>query len=1625
MMHYLLILLLEINMLWAGVDPFIVFNTQNINTPQTITPLPKEQLITAFPSKSHQYQLSNNEQAEIFIKANETLFIVSKEETNTSILANISQDGRLFQEKSLFKDRQKNYTLHNEYNKMIVVKLSSDLAINVSFYTTFNSSSLNLMKGIEISLPGENVEITSPSALSSQHYYRFKNKKKFSFQVQGPGTLNLSMRAPLHPIKNLAPYRQRILLAVNKEKPKCLESLNSTSLSYLTDLDHTAVTDKSSHFVPLKAGNNTITLKTYSDILISANLYKENIINPINDSNLTWEVPNKLDFINQPQWHNTNINDGIKRMRSILAQKKNMVDSLQRTGLEDSAYLSTFMKQLYPLSIPIHKSFNTLNYGIRSLYLKEDYKYISSLAPYHEIANLNTIKNGVFFEVPLDKTENLQEELNVTLERLYFKTREYKLDKGLKRQVETLLSHIDTYKHIYLYGHTDSTGGSMMNIALSQKRCQSIKKAMINLGIPEKDISITFEGEKDQRIQTQDEAIEASNRRVEIKVLHQVPINKKLEYQFKKPIESNTPLEITLSSVDDFKKELYLYIDNQKPETLRYEIAKNLQPFSFSTGLDAYAKHTNNNPDKTISILKNTKEQALISHTGTIVIMLPKGTRHIRLARAKDSTPYDVSLRIREGSIYKDTPYALAYAYAGSYLRFADSLHQSLPSKKEFDPWYEHTHPLRLWINSNIAQAYNNVESSHVPDASTIEYAQTLFQNNDRFTTLQIAKHALLFSFDKDIQKKAYDLLLKLSKDNTERLTWHCAYFYKTKSSLALYKIALLLQKEGKSEYALNAFLLLDRDPSTIKHIGKLALVQNDLVLYEYLSKSNTLLLQKAAAKDYLEKKYAILSSVEYQKNLSTNNINILESAGTSILYSEKRDEYFHMYKSTASQPLKLEIEGPITLELDIRFESQATCYQWMRIEYNAETYHYPLTQFQPSTSLRREPGEHKVSVANSISLSFGKGKHILSLHGYEDPLLIGVNSKSPDMQTILPLEKQILKTSSYNPSYWVHQTPKGTVPYVSALLWNYKYETLDYRYHAQAQALMLIEKTSNPEIQNILNPLVQYSNFITYTSPEAPLGFYDITVPNWHPQSTTEKNRLLLLKGMESYDMVLHGADYKIIHLEGNQRFTLNAKQFTPKYFIFEPLTFGISLNGEAEKIIHLDPLKTEWTRHFDLAEGNHSIKIRLLNPLSTQYLAFNLREGAKRVKRDSTKRYFAATKEEPITIHEKGPILLRIEEILSDNTSNIYYTYLPESKIYHYKIVPSSNDTESLIHISQFIFYPLKKSFSTLTVASDIPVLLDNIQKENKLFSISNEIPHGVPLESHDPTFSFEMKILGVQLGSDDNQNSVSTQVMQVGGYLRTKFEEDSFLRMHYFTNLHQNPLYALQHKIYTKMPFFDDTWSTFEANGYFQENNNYWFKNLHLRAEFFKEKDFSSQWRHRYGIGIFKYFLDYDNPNNELLDPLVFSRYKRDHQYGIYSIYDLAYRPYDDLEFAFKTNLYSNEQFNIIDNLKVQFNLYHHIHPFDIKIYFDKWYYFEDRNRPDDYTLDRIGGNIGFEDFFDTNRLDIEAGLNYNLYNKDTQFLLGLTWHFSHNKRFYNFMPDEKLFNALRLRLEDERE
>jgi outer membrane protein OmpA-like peptidoglycan-associated protein len=65
-------------------------------------------------------------------------------------------------------------------------------------------------------------------------------------------------------------------------------------------------------------------------------------------------------------------------------------------------------------------------------------------------------------------------------------------------------------------GHTDTTGSASYNLALSLRRANAVKTALVKAGVPADSIAVVGRGKLDLLVPTKDQVREPQNRRVEI-----------------------------------------------------------------------------------------------------------------------------------------------------------------------------------------------------------------------------------------------------------------------------------------------------------------------------------------------------------------------------------------------------------------------------------------------------------------------------------------------------------------------------------------------------------------------------------------------------------------------------------------------------------------------------------------------------------------------------------------------------------------------------------------------------------------------------------------------------------------------------------------------------------------------------------------------------------------------------------------------------------------------------------------------------------------------------------------------------------------------------------------------------
>lgn len=107
---------------------------------------------------------------------------------------------------------------------------------------------------------------------------------------------------------------------------------------------------------------------------------------------------------------------------------------------------------------------------------------------------------------------------------LYYQTDSVELTPDSDRSMYAVIASLKQADVLGLYvvGHADRLGSKRYNRKLSQKRAVTMKNLLVAGGVPSDRIRVSFLGETDPQIETDDEVQEPLNRRVRIVVKRQI-----------------------------------------------------------------------------------------------------------------------------------------------------------------------------------------------------------------------------------------------------------------------------------------------------------------------------------------------------------------------------------------------------------------------------------------------------------------------------------------------------------------------------------------------------------------------------------------------------------------------------------------------------------------------------------------------------------------------------------------------------------------------------------------------------------------------------------------------------------------------------------------------------------------------------------------------------------------------------------------------------------------------------------------------------------------------------------------------------------------------------------------------
>jgi OmpA-OmpF porin, OOP family len=101
---------------------------------------------------------------------------------------------------------------------------------------------------------------------------------------------------------------------------------------------------------------------------------------------------------------------------------------------------------------------------------------------------------------------------------LYFHSGTAKLTEKSRQQLPTILTTVKNRNslEIFVIGHADRVGTEQYNMNLSSKRAKWVKKFLSDSRVKSEIFTVSYHGERNPSIMTEDEVAEPQNRRVEV-----------------------------------------------------------------------------------------------------------------------------------------------------------------------------------------------------------------------------------------------------------------------------------------------------------------------------------------------------------------------------------------------------------------------------------------------------------------------------------------------------------------------------------------------------------------------------------------------------------------------------------------------------------------------------------------------------------------------------------------------------------------------------------------------------------------------------------------------------------------------------------------------------------------------------------------------------------------------------------------------------------------------------------------------------------------------------------------------------------------------------------------------------
>jgi len=449
--------------------------------------------------------------------------------------------------------------------------------------------------------------------------------------------------------------------------------------------------------------------------------------------------------------------------------------------------------------------------------------------------------------------------------------------------------------------------------------------------------------------------------------------------------------------------------------------------------------------------------------------------------------------------------------------------------------------------------------------------------------------------------------------------------------------------------------------------------------------------------------------------------------AASNLYYAIERDLYSAAFRGTPEQPLRLTVQGPSKLKLQIRplhpkNQPHSAIDGWIRISDNGRELVYPFGNNIPSQGLTLAGDEqYQPGVLETLEYQVGAGEHDIQLFSMQTPLSVGVEQSQPELlltaQPALTAEQAIVApdlqsqatadetsavTATASQSLAIdintlsdkNDNPKSPVTTLAdaqrrmvEIAWLQEADPDSEQFNGWLlSASRLHERFADDDlIQQLWLRISSYSEWQNTFSVISEAGVRFVKTSAWQPESPEQQLRKSLMPATAENDYLLSDEEQLVFSLLNAGGKTLEFRLRLSDIDFLPPTTakVGYQIDDQPERQIEISREDGWLPLTLHTTPGNHQLRFHVDTPVSNQFLLLRVPKETLDFTQETERSYFVSTRQNPVKAYVNGPAEIRIDEWSQGSTTS--RTETVDAGWHTLSLPPSADKAESLLRIKQ----------------------------------------------------------------------------------------------------------------------------------------------------------------------------------------------------------------------------------------------------------------------------------------------------------------------------------------------------